>query len=78
MKTTMELSDDLYRRVKKKAADESTSVKAIVEQALRLYLGRRAAGKRYRLSWNTESGKLLPGIDLTDRDSLFTAMESDS
>jgi len=74
----MDLSDDLYRRVKKKAADEATSVKAVVEQALRLYLGRRGSAKPFKLSWNTESGVLLPGIDLTDRDSLFTAMESDS
>ena len=78
MKTTMDLSDDLYRRVKKKAADEATSVKVIVEQALRLYLGRRSSVRPFKLSWTTESGKLLPGIDLSDRDSLFNAMESDS
>lgn len=74
MKTTMELPDELYRHVKKRAADDGTSIKAIVEKALRLYLGGQTKSE-YRFSWHPDSGTLLPGVDLDDRDSLFNAME---
>jgi hypothetical protein len=70
----MDLSDELYRRVKKRAADDGASIKAIVEKALRLYLGGPAKSE-YRFRWHPDSGTLLPGVDLDDRDSLFNAME---
>lgn len=74
MKTTLDLSDELYRQVKKRADDDDTSIKGIVEKALRLYLGGKIQGE-YRFTWHPDRGTLLPGIDLDDRDSLFNAME---
>lgn len=38
MKTTVELSDDLYRRVKAEAALRGRKVKDLVEEAMRLVL----------------------------------------
>ena len=74
VKTTLDLSDELYRQVKKRAADDGSSIKSIVQNALRLYLGGKARSE-YRFTWHPDRGTLLPGIDLDDRDSLFNAME---
>lgn len=42
MKTTLELDDDLLRRAKQAALDRDTTLRAIVEEALELALGRAA------------------------------------
>jgi hypothetical protein len=39
MKTTLELNPDLLKRAKQKALDTGTTFKAVVEDALQLYLG---------------------------------------
>lgn len=48
MKTTIEVSDDLYRRVKSEAALRGRKLKDLVEEGLRLVLEtpRAAAGRR--------------------------------
>jgi len=75
MRTTLDLSDELLRAAKKRAADERIPLREVVENALRRYLtGRRRQGK-YQLRWSTERGRLQPGVDLDDRDSLFDAMD---
>jgi hypothetical protein len=43
MKTTIEMPDELYRRVKIEAARRGTKVKNLVEQGLRLVLEARRA-----------------------------------
>ena len=75
MRTTIDISDDLLRRAKRRAADESTSLKAVVEGALRAWLATRRRGKGYRLTWHPEQGMLQPGVDLEDRDALFDRMD---
>jgi hypothetical protein len=75
MRTTIDLSDDLFRRAKKKAADDRVSLKEIVEAALRRYLAGRPKRGRYRLRWTPEKGRLLPGVNLDDRDALFDLMD---
>jgi len=75
MRTTLDINDALFVRAKKKAADEGVSLRAIVENALRNYLAGGPPRRRYRLCWTPEKGRLLPGIDLADRNSLFDAME---
>lgn len=40
MKTTLDLDDDLLRRAKQAALDRDTTLRAIVEEALALALGR--------------------------------------
>lgn len=76
MKTTIDIADELLRAAKKKALQEGSSLRKIVENALRAYLGQKGPNKgRYKLRWRTERGKLQPGVNLEDRDALFDLME---
>ena len=75
MRTTLDISDELLRRAKKRAADEGTALRRVVEAALQFYLGTNARGRPYRLHWNAESGRLRPGVRLDDRDALLDLME---
>jgi len=75
MRTTMDISDELMRHAKKKAADDGIPLRDVVEDALRRYLAAKPATSGYKLKWTTESGKLMPGVDLDDRDSLFDLMD---
>lgn len=71
----MDLSDELLRRAKKKAADDGVPLRDVVESALRAYLSGKPQGTGYALRWGTERGRLLPDVDLDDRDSLFDLMD---
>jgi hypothetical protein len=46
-----------------------------VEDALRRYLRGRSPKRGYEFRWRTETGRILPGIRLDDRDALFDVME---
>ena len=78
LRTTIDISDELLRRAKKRAADATAPLREVVEAALRAYLGRRAARGGYKLRWRTEKGRILPGVNLDDRDALFELMEGRS
>lgn len=68
MKTTLDLPDDLFVAAKKRAAEERTTLRAIVERGLRSQLGpKRALPKRAALRWVTVDGGLPPGMDVADR-----------
>jgi hypothetical protein len=75
VRTTLEINDELFRRAKKRAADEGAPFRSIVEEALRTYLGKKIPGGGYRLRWRTESGTIQPGVRLDDRDALFELMD---
>jgi Arc/MetJ family transcription regulator len=75
MRTTIDIGDELFRQAKKKAADDRVTLKEVVEAALRNYLSRRPQRRRYRLRWTPEKGRLLPGVNLDDRDALFDLMD---
>ena len=68
MKTTLELDDDLYARVKQMAAGRRTTVRRLVEESLRAHLfapvPRR---KQRRVKWVTVAGGGPPGLDLRNR-----------
>ncbi len=49
MKTTVEISDALLRAARKVAAEEDTTVRALVEEGLRRALEQREAASRFRL-----------------------------
>lgn len=74
MRTTIELTDELFRRAKNRAADDGVALRDVVEAALRSYLSGRPKASRYELNWRTEGGRLQPGVDLDDRDALFDRM----
>ena len=68
MKTMTNLPHDLFAAARRRAAEERTTLSALVERALRDYLGwPRNIHKRVALRWVTVDGGLPPGIDLADR-----------
>jgi Arc/MetJ family transcription regulator len=75
MRTTIEISDELCRQLKRKAADDGVTIRQVVENALRVYLGKQTRRKGYELKWKTERGRILPGVRLDDRDALFDLMD---
>jgi hypothetical protein len=75
MRTTLEISDELFRRAKRRAVNEGATFREVVETALALYLSKGSRKTPYRLRWHTESGRVLPGVRLDDRDALFDLME---
>lgn len=76
VRTTIDLNDTLLRRAKQRAAREGTTLREVFEDALRRYLsGPSAARSGYRLKWRAESGQLLPGVRIEDRDALFDIMD---
>ncbi len=77
MRTTVELNDDLLRRAKRRAADDKTTLRQVLEEALRGHLARRRPerGAAFVLDWRTERGTLQPGVSLEDRNALFDLMD---
>jgi hypothetical protein len=75
MRTTVRFNDELLRAARRRAADEGTTLTAVLERALRAYLGGPAPRGRYRLRWRTEAGRPLPGVRVEDRDSLFDLLD---
>ena len=76
MRTTIDINDRLLRDAKRRAAEEGTTLRRVMEKALRAYLHQRSAkGGDYELRWRTECGRLQPGVRLDDRDALFDLME---
>jgi hypothetical protein len=74
-RTTIELSDDILREAKKRAAAEGKTLREVVEMALRGHLTGKKNRGRYALRWRTERGRLRPGVRIDDRDALFDLME---
>ena len=77
MKTTIRLDDDLLTIVKVYAAASGKTFSAVVEDALREMLARRAVqAERPWVSLTTVKGRgVQPGIDLDDSASLLEKME---
>ena len=75
MRTIVDINDELMRLAEKKATEDGIPLRDVLEDALRLYLAEKPAASGYKLKWTTESGELMPGVDLDDRDSLFDLMD---
>jgi len=76
MRTTLDLDDALLAAARARAAQTGTTLTAVVEEALAAALAPRPPrSKRFQLRWKTHRGRLQPGIDIADRDSLIDAME---
>lgn len=71
----MILNDELLRAAKRQAADEGTTLKAVLEQALRAYLGNPAPREPFRLRWRTYKGRPRPGVRLDNNAALIDYME---
>lgn len=75
MRTTLDISDEIFRRAKRHAASQGATLRSVVETALNLYLSQGARKTPYRLRWREEEGHVLAGVRLDDRDALFDLME---
>jgi hypothetical protein len=77
MRTTIRLDKQLLTEAKKLAAENGTTLTAIIEDSLRERLARRAIPqrrKRFRLITFGRGG-LRPGVDLDNSASLLDRME---
>jgi hypothetical protein len=65
------LPDDLFIAAKRRAAEERSTLRAIVERGVRAQLRRPQAGRKRTggpaIRWVTVDGGLPPGVDLGDR-----------
>jgi len=76
MRTTLNIDDELMKRVKEKAARSGKTMTEIVEEALmREVAGVAEKPAQFKLHWVTAEGPPAPGVDLSDRDSLYDSME---
>jgi hypothetical protein len=77
MRTTIRLDDQLLKSAKRLAHDTGTSLTAVIENALRQILSRRAIKRpRSPVKLTTASGRgVRPGVDLDDSSALLDVME---
>jgi hypothetical protein len=76
MRTTLDLDSGLLRAAKRRAAETGRTLTSVLEEALRRYLQpARKRGGRFRYVPLTKRGRVVPGVDLADRDALYERME---
>jgi hypothetical protein len=73
MRTILNIDDKLMREVERHAAETGQTVTRVIESVLReAFACQKVSGARpFKLRWVTVRGRLQPGVDLTDRDSLY-------
>ena len=74
MKTTIDVSDALFREARRLAQERGTTLRAVVESGLRREIeAGRAPKKRFRLRDASIRGQgLQPGIDLSNWDQILS------
>jgi hypothetical protein len=80
MKITIELPDDLLLEAKRKALETRTTLRVILERALRRELGQagsRPPRRPRRIRWVKSAGGLAPGLDVSDRSKMWEWMRKD-
>ena len=76
MRTTLDIENALLRAAKRRAAEEGRTLTSLIEDALRRQLAPQPrAARPFRLRLLTKKGRILPGVDLADRDALYERME---
>jgi hypothetical protein len=80
MRTTVDLPDELLAQARSRAADEGTTLTALLADGLRLRLARRvpAASARRPLPTSRNRGGMQPWIDPGSNASLLDAADDDS
>lgn len=74
MRTTLDIDAHVVRKAKQLAAREGKTLTRLVEEALRERVERpRRTVRPFRLL--TKKGRLIPGVNLADRDALYERME---
>jgi hypothetical protein len=76
MKTTIEIDDRLLERAKRHASAHGTTLRAVIEDALRARLAPRPEARaRYRFAPPTVRGSSPPAIDVADRNALYDLLD---
>ena len=76
MKTTLEIDDRLLARAKRHAVTHGTTLRAVVEDALRARLTPRSEARAtYRFTPPTRAGTRPPAIDISDRKALYDLLD---
>lgn len=76
MKTTLNLDDRLLERAKQVAAQENSTLTALVEDALRARLTKKPrAHSAFRLQLPTVRGASPPDVNVADRASLLDYLD---
>ena len=79
MRTTINLPDELYGEVRRRAADEGRTVTSFLEQALRDALARHEAGEKPPFVVRPFLGDgVMPGVDLNNNAALLELEEEGS
>jgi hypothetical protein len=78
MRTTIRIQDELYRKVKVRAAESGRTLGEVIEDAVRSALLPRASGPSELPRLPTYgSGGTLPGVDISNNAALLDLMEED-
>ncbi len=76
MKTTLEIDDRLLERAKRYASSQGTTLRAVVEEALRARLAPRPEARvRYRFAPPIVRGSGPPRVDVADRNALYDLLD---
>lgn len=77
VRTTLTLNDDILKMAREKAARENRSLKDVINESLRLGLtpDLQRSGAKYAFHLKTVQGRIMPGVDLHDRDKLFDFLD---
>jgi hypothetical protein len=77
MRTTLDIDDPILREVKAIHEREGRSIGAIVSELLAEALARRRPSRaRPSFRWNSRPMKAL--VDLTDKETVYAALDADS
>jgi len=73
-RTTIDIEDDLLRRLRQKALDEGRALQSVTNDLLRAAL-HRAPRSTFRLKLEGWRAEEQAGVDIADRDQLFDVMD---
>jgi len=76
MRITLDLDDKLLAAARRRARARGMSLSAVIQEALAAALTLRSETRaRFRLRWKPHRGRVLPGVDVAVRESLYDIME---
>lgn len=76
MKTTIEIDDRLLERARRQATARGTTLRAVIEDALRARFATRPAhAERFHFAPPVVHGSQPPAVDPADRTSLFDLLD---
>ena len=78
MRTTVDISDDLFIRAKKRAVELHKPLRALIEEGLKLCLSKKthSAKKPKNIDWVTAEGGLPENLDISNRNSMHEWMRT--